>query len=310
MTTTFSDRPYRYFEYCTYTDVKASNASWYGASPAPYTDAQILEAIRQAGDRLNALTGQWFIPIDGAWEWSGDESSILCDRMNPVPIIRINSVYPIDERDINGEVSTLGTALSAGDYTIDSNRKRLRMISGDWSEGFKNYQVNAVLGNMDRYGYLSTTLSSALAVGSSTFTVPLTTSIYKGDVLIIDDDYYVIVLGVANTTVTTVTIAAPLTGELAATKAIGSTVVRYGCIHNDIRTASIMLVNMKIGPEGTGLYGDYPAGMLAEEKTDNYSYRLAGPYGSSSASVGLSTGSAFIDEVINKYRDAGEVYIT
>ena len=290
----------RYFEYASVDDIKSIDSTWYDASPAPYSDSQILTKIRYTSAFINHLTGKNFTPVSDTFYWSGDKSRILCDPVNPVSILDVTSVSELNSRSFGGTVVEDEDAIDSSDYVIDGCT--LVYMVGEWQHGVRNYKVVATLGEMDNVNKVSTTLSSDFVSEGSSVAVVDSTGIYADDVIIIDDDLPLIVGSVSGQTITVHPVpSSPL-------KRAGSSVVRYGRLKDAARQACMALVHRDLGPGGSGMIGTQLAGPIIKETTDNYSYTLASNYGNSNTTNG--TGDPYIDMLLNGLLDGGYIGIT
>jgi len=173
-----------YFEYITVLDIRNE-----GVSDTDYTDARVLECIRQASAKVNLYTDQWFQPVVGIYYLDGGDSPFLrfpefkkFIEVSSIEILdsrtsRIKSkVFPtrryFDETTNIYQISNCGRFIefvtdvsgltSSGNF--DTGCKYL------WPLGRQNIKVDGVFGWLEEK-YLEATVTSAATAGDTSVEV-------------------------------------------------------------------------------------------------------------------------------------------
>jgi len=184
-----------HFEYITVADMRAE-----GVLLASYSDARVLECIRQASVKINLFTRQWFQPVVGIYYIDGDNTQFLSFtdfkkfiEVNSIEIISNRSsrikrvvfpsnryfdattgIYQISQTGRVIEFVTDISILSSGNSVFDSGQEYV------WPLGRQNIKVDGVFGWLDEKS-ISTTAAAPATTGDATVTVASTDDWAVGD---------------------------------------------------------------------------------------------------------------------------------
>lgn len=299
------------------------------------TDVQILRAIRLVSLRINQLTDQFFQPVKGGWTISGTNTRrlttpnydkiVLLDDLEFVgtnefgdPLSNL-SFFEVDRQswtvirdrfvDLRGStfvqpLRSRFTQVEAAQFlSAIGLRKRPR-----FTEGRNNWRFTGTFGWLDPVlaPVLEMEIQGPVLLDGTSIVVDDVTGLLVGDSIISDDNVHAIVTAI-DTGTDTITID-PATAAIPEfqdppTNSVRTTIFRHGRVPELIQQVATEMV-LEFHRFTFGSAEQRAAaiqGLLIEERTDNYRYKLAAPSGGRNTTSLGSSGRTEWDRILVEF---------
>ena len=279
------------------------------------TTARAKMLIRQASQTVNRVTGQWFIPIESTERITVPNKQAAIHVDNMVPIIEVRSL----KIDSGGQDATQ-TLVEVYKYRIDDRFIQLTATEttnlgtfvfekkSRFSQGVRNYIIDGTFGWLQRRVFsdlgdrkLSTTTIGAISEDDTLVGVADSSGFRVGDSVIFRSGNASTSFG-AHRIITGIGSPNELEFDpITLTQAlpVGSTVITYGQVPEEVEMATALIVNTRKHGVGTS---DFEQAQLRSrikmEQTDNYLYQLSDPR---LGQIRNTTGSAEADQLLASY---------
>jgi hypothetical protein len=315
------------FEYCTIQDLRDE-----GITTDECTDERALRLIRIASAKINAFTGQYFIPVTGDQYVDGQNSRMVwlpnfipIQKLTAIAILsnktaRVGPHYLPDRRlyDIALTDVELARSNRVVEIIADVNeclqdypfRWYYNELEEIWfPEGRRNVKLTGVFGWLEDEKDVESTVVGDWPEKSKKIVIDDASGWGEGDLIVFEDGSYQIVTGVKKSTNELFFQNDPYKLRTAVND--GDQVYNYGRTPLLIRRCAIKLTHLmtpKLG-DSSG-QDDVISQAIVSERTDNYSYRLDPSLLRERIEAGVgSTGDSEVDALLTQMIDEIPVYI-